>query len=520
MEASSLTNRLNSGMVVKAWPWWRLPYLLRWYVAVPPLAVLAAIGVGAGETHWHALDVAKFFLLLCCGIISVASTPRIAYANTGMTRDFITVWVLPAAILLPPEYALLIPIPLLALIQWWVHRGVVYRRVFSAATISLGYGAASLVFRAFPASFAGGTVGSGVHALTWAVAVLVCELVGGRSHHLLLVIAIKMADPTAKLSDMEWNREALQGDFAEIDLAVLITAVLAISPVLAFFAVPSVLLVRRFMMHAQLVAQSRIDAKTGLLNVSTWEREAEGELSRAARTRSPVAVALIDIDHFKLVNDTHGHLVGDRVLRAVGDVLNSQLRGYDRAGRFGGEEFVLLLAQTDESDARRIAERLRIHIAGMAVPVSDSPGAASVRLTISIGVTGVDGSCDCELTDLLAAADSALYKAKQTGRNKIAIAPIAREVDLDVGLNGHVRVPQADPTATLPCPTKSLLTPDVRRLGRDGGGLEGVLAGRGFCCVRWRGHHRRLGAEPFQPGVAAVVAGGLARRHCRGAGGP
>jgi diguanylate cyclase (GGDEF)-like protein len=447
MRGSSLTSRYTTAVSVRDWPWWRLPSVLRLYVAAPPAVALLVIAGAAALTDWHATDVAKFLLLVCCALISVASTPRVPYvSSSGMTRDFSTAWVLPAAILLPPVYAALMPIPIYILMQWRVHRGVVYRRVFTAATISLGYVAAALLFRAFPPSVAGGAVGSGMHALTWAAVVVLCEVVGGRSHHLLLVCAIKLSDPTAKLIDMEWNREALQGDFAEIDLAVLITLVLAISPVLAVFAVPTVVLfVRRFMMHAQLVAQSRIDAKTGLLNVSTWEREAEGELYRAVRTRSPIAVALIDIDHFKAVNDTHGHLVGDRVLRAVGEALTSQLRAYDRAGRFGGEEFVLLLAQTAQDDAYRIAERLRNHVANMAVPVNGAPDAATVRLTISVGVTAIAGDSSCELTDLLAAADSALYHAKQTGRNRVSAAPV-HDVELEVGINGSAGLRQANPT--------------------------------------------------------------------------
>ena len=449
MRSSSHTRRLTARVDTWVRPWWRLPPMLRWYVAAPSLAALLVIGVAVDRTQWHGLDLAKFCLFLCCGVISVVSTPRDAY-QSGVVRDFITVWVLPAAILLPPVYAAVMPIPLLITVQWRVHRGVVYRRVFTCATISLGYIVAALLFRAFPASFAGGAVGSGLHALTWAVAVATCEIIGGRGSHFLIVGAIKLSDPSARMADIEWNREALQADFAEFDLAVLITLVLAISPVLAVFAVPTVLLVRRFMMHAHLVAQARIDAKTGLLNVSTWEREAEAELSRAMRTRSPLALALVDIDHFKAVNDTHGHLVGDKVLRAVAEALTSQLRDYDRAGRFGGEEFVLLLAQTNETDACRIAERLRTHVAGMAVPVDVTPGSVCVRLTISVGVAAVDGGATRELTDLLAAADSALYQAKQTGRNRIAMAPVAvQDVDLEVGINGSAELRQADPTGAL-----------------------------------------------------------------------
>jgi diguanylate cyclase (GGDEF)-like protein len=419
--------------------------VLRWYVAVPSVAALVVIGIAVSRTQWHTLDLVKFCVFLCCGVISVVSTPRDAY-QSGVVRDFITVWVLPAAILLPLVYAAVMPVPLLLAVQWRVHRGVVYRRVFTCATISLGYVVGALLFRTFPSSFAGGTVGSGLHALTWAVAVATCEIIGGRGSHFLIVGAIKLSDPSARMADIEWNREALQADFAEFDLAVLITLVLAISPVLAVFAVPTVLLVRRFMMHAHLVAQARIDAKTGLLNVSTWEREAGAELSRAARTRSPVALALVDIDHFKAVNDTHGHLVGDKVLRAVAQALTSQLRDYDRAGRFGGEEFVLLLAQTTEDDACRIADRLRAHVAGLAVPVGEEADAPCVRLTISIGVAAMGGATNRELADLLAAADSALYRAKQTGRNRIAVAPVTGNVDLETRLDERVRVPEVDPT--------------------------------------------------------------------------
>jgi diguanylate cyclase (GGDEF)-like protein len=221
-----------------------------------------------------------------------------------------------------------------------------------------------------------------------------------------------------KLAELALNREALQADFAEFDLSVLITVVVAVTPVLAIAAVPTVLLARRFIMHAQLLAASRIDTKTGLLNASTWEREAEIEISRAVRMRIPLAVALLDIDHFKVVNDTYGHLVGDKALRAVTDSLRSQLRGYDLAGRFGGEEFAVLLPQAREHDARNVAERLRSHIAGLSIPVDDEDESAGfVRLTISVGVASLDGESR-ELTDLLAAADAALYHAKETGRNK------------------------------------------------------------------------------------------------------
>jgi diguanylate cyclase (GGDEF)-like protein len=422
MEASSVTRRLLAGAMVRDWAWWRLPWLLRCYVGSVPLAMLALTGYAASQTSWQSGDLVKFLVLLGCGVISVVATPRIAYLQSGLVRDFLTVWVLPVAILLPPVYAMVTPVPLLVVTQWRVHRGVVYRRVFTGAAIGLAYGTGSFVFHAIPASFAGGTVGTGVHALTWTASVAACEIIGWLGHHFLLVSAVKLSDPAARVALLELNREALQADFAQIDLGIVITIVVAVNTVLAVFAVPTVLLARRFMMHAQLLAESRIDTKTGLLNVATWESEAEAEIARAVRTRSPLAVALIDIDHFKMVNDTYGHLAGDKALRAVTDALREQLRSYDLAGRFGGEEFAILLPQTREEHALSIADRLRMHIAGMSVPVSDDGKPENcIRLTISVGVAPLDDT-NRELTDLLAAADSALYHAKQAGRNRTHLA--------------------------------------------------------------------------------------------------
>ena len=268
----------------------------------------------------------------------------------------------------------------------------------------------------------------------------------------MIIGAVKMSNPKVRVWRMEWNREAMQGLFVEIDLGVLITLAVGLTPILVVIALPTVLLVRRFIIFPILQAQSRTDSKTGLLNVSTWESEAESELSRSVRTRNPVALALVDIDHFKKVNDTYGHLAGDRVLKAIAEALTGQSRDYDRAGRFGGEEFVLLLAQTGEPDACKIAERLRGYVASLAIPTDDRPDAPTIQVTISIGVTAIERGESYELTDMLAAADSAMYAAKQAGRNQVAFAPPLRDMGLDEAWssapgndpsnNGHVGTPQ------------------------------------------------------------------------------
>jgi diguanylate cyclase (GGDEF)-like protein len=272
----------------------------------------------------------------------------------------------------------------------------------------------------------------------------------------MIVAAVKLADPRFRIWKIEWNRDAFQGLFVELDLCVLITLAVGLSPALVVIAVPTVLLVRRFLVHPILVAQSRTDSKTGLLNVSTWEREADVELSRSTRTRNAAALAIVDIDHFKRVNDTYGHLVGDRVLKAVAGTLTGQLRDYDRAGRFGGEEFVLLLAQTNEEDAVKIAERLRQHIGELSVPIDDRQEAPRVQVTISIGVSAMERDDPRELTDLLAAADSALYRAKQTGRNRVCVAAPVVVGQLVAEITGQMESVQADTASTSLCPRRSL----------------------------------------------------------------
>jgi diguanylate cyclase (GGDEF)-like protein len=143
------------------------------------------------------------------------------------------------------------------------------------------------------------------------------------------------------------------------------------------------------------------------------------------RTRSPLAVAIIDVDHFKAVNDAYGHLAGDKALQALARTLREFLREYDLVGRFGGEEFVLLLPQTKAVDAYRIAERIRAHIRSMSIEVGSDNGPEQVRMTVSIGVAALgarwDTSTGGQMTDLLAAADGALYRAKQDGRDQVCV---------------------------------------------------------------------------------------------------
>ena len=155
------------------------------------------------------------------------------------------------------------------------------------------------------------------------------------------------------------------------------------------------------------------DGLTGVYNRRTFKELAEPILSRARRSRGPVSLLLIDLDHFKRVNDTHGHLSGDEVLAGFAKLTRSCLRKEDLLARYGGEEFVVLLPGTTEPAAIALADRIRTEVADAALcPANDK-----VRVTVSIGVAGESGEHLATLEMLLGRADEALYAAKARGRN-------------------------------------------------------------------------------------------------------
>jgi diguanylate cyclase (GGDEF)-like protein len=237
--------------------------------------------------------------------------------------------------------------------------------------------------------------------------------------------AIKGSDPAARVRDI-FRREPLYNDLTELCVAVLVTFCVANSIIALAFAFPFVTLLQRSLRHEQLLSDSRADSKTGLLNSATWERESIAEVARAVRTGTPLAVALLDLDRFKNINDTYGHLVGDQVIKEVANTLNTELRDYDLAGRFGGEEFAVLLPQTRAPDAFRIAERIRACVAGLSFIAPGATGGERVQVTVSIGVAALDSGDKREFADLMAAADAALYRAKGSGRDQVQMISTTR----------------------------------------------------------------------------------------------
>jgi diguanylate cyclase (GGDEF)-like protein len=414
----------------RAWPVWALPRGLAIFIVVLTVVYAAALGVAASMARVHLWDLVVFTVLLLCIATTVELTKR-AGENAGVIKDVWGVWELPIAILLPPVFALVAPLIQVTLAQYRIRRIPLHRRVFSASAVGLSYGLASVGFHAVGPLVLGPGVlvdpGHYSHAQVagWLVVVAAAGVLQWAANLALVLPAIKSSDPSLRMRDMIFDRERVQNDVAELSVAVLVTFGVVTSLVTIVFALPFVTLLQRSMRHAQLLNASRMDSKTGLLNAGTWEREAASEVARAVRTRSPLALVLIDVDHFKMVNDLHGHLAGDKALRAIAHVFRIFLRDYDLAGRFGGEEFAVLLPQTSAADARHIAERVRLHIAEMPIAISDDPAAVPVRITVSMGVAALgqtwERTTGSQLTDLLAGADRALYQAKNAGRNHVVM---------------------------------------------------------------------------------------------------
>lgn len=416
---------LHAG-AARAWPMWQLPRWLVVYIAATTVAYLLALAFSAiAEPGLESLrNLWLCGALLLCTALTVELTKR-SGENTGLIKDVYAVWELPVAILLPLLYALLVPAFRLTLTQLRVRQVPLHRRVFTTAGIGLSYACASMVFHGITGQGFGAAAQPGQNPTLWICTVAIAAMTQWIVNTSLLTPAIKGSDPTVRIRELYLARERVQNDVSELCVAVLVTLSVAVTPLTLVLAFPFVTLLQRSSRHAQLVNASRVDTKTGLLNAGTWEREAATEVARAVRTHTPLAVALIDIDHFKAVNDSFGHLAGDRALRTVARALSIPLREYDLVGRFGGEEFALLLPQAKALDACRIAERIRTHIGNMPITVSDDANAEPVRLTISIGVAALgarwDSGSGAQLTELLAAADGALYQAKRNGRNQVCV---------------------------------------------------------------------------------------------------
>lgn len=347
----------------------------------------------------------------------VAGTPHI---------DLSSVWTFAAALLLPPVWASAVVLVIYLHLWFRVSRPTrvpVHRVVFTTSTVILAVHAAE-------ATMNYSRLEVGQFGTPQGLFVVVLALLAYTTVNTCLVIgAIVMSAPDTRLPQVIGNGDEVVLEIATLSLGGLVAAVMTSANIwYVVLAFPALLVLHRAVLVRQLEEAASTDSKTGLLNSAGWHTQASRVLRRAQRDRQGTAVLMLDLDHFKSVNDDHGHVAGDQVLGEVAAALRDEVRDGDLVGRFGGEEFVILLPGIDptakgDSEVHAIAERIRRRISGLCVVVPTPDGPLTVQdLTVSVG--GATHPRDgASLEQVLSAADAALYTAKRAGRNAVRFGP-------------------------------------------------------------------------------------------------
>jgi diguanylate cyclase (GGDEF)-like protein len=423
--AADEPQRLRARLVaVDRWPVWGLPPRLLAPVLLVEITSVALVVVGLLTQVPPTPD--KWFAAAILCALGIAHTEvavgveRVRRRVTdGNHVDLSSVWTFAAAVALPASYAALVAVVVHCHLWWraWRMRVPLYRQLFSSSTVVLAVLASSAV-QEYVGHLAEPASGEGLAALVLAL------LVYTTVNSCLVAGAIAVSTPEAGLSTVfaPWDENVLE--VATLCLGALTAIAIGINAWLVLLVLPPLLVLHRAVLVRQLEEAASTDGKTGLLNAAAWHAQAERALRRTSRHTGPRAVLVLDLDHFKAVNDTHGHLAGDHVLAAVAGALRAEVREQDLVGRFGGEEFVVLLAGLDGSgppELEAVAERIRGRVASLRVEIRTPDGPLTVAgLSVSVGgaVAPADGG---DLRTLLQIADTALYSAKRAGRNKVRL---------------------------------------------------------------------------------------------------
>lgn len=417
----------RSPVDVSRWALWSLTrpliaLLIGVEIAAVAVSVVDGVSVPPVVTSTGLLVVA---VLTVAGVVHTEASLGVERARRREDEtphiDLSSVWTFAAAVLVPGLATIVVlPVYLHLYLRAWRPAGFpLHRVVFSTATVVLAVHAAGAVVRA-----AGETVFTSVPGLL----VLGLAILAYASVNLVLVvIAIRLSRSGSTVAGAFGHRDELVLELATLAMGAAVAAAMAVfGPAYAVLALPPLLVLHRTVLMRQMEEAAITDGKTGLLNATAWCMQA-GQVVRAARREEDtVAVLMLDLDHFKLVNDRYGHLAGDQVLVEVGVALRAAVREHDLVGRFGGEEFVVLLTAADGEDmgagAVAVADRIRRRVDDLRPEVAGVDGTAVLDdVSVSVGVATFprDGT---DLDRLLEVADSALYAAKESGRNAVRCA--------------------------------------------------------------------------------------------------
>ncbi len=385
-----------------------LPVPARIYIgSVFGFAALLGIVVSSTNPLRLASVPVALFLLACAAVaqqFKVKSPKHQSYYTTS-------IFFVSAALLLSPWYVIAIVIAVHALEVLRVR----YRWYIQAFNVA-NFVVCSIVARAIFSFDGGRLAATGPELVSHAVAAGFAFVV---LNHLLTALVIMWARgvPLARAGTLDW--ENLGTDLALVSVGVLGALLWLTSPWLVPLCLCPLFLIYRSLLVPTLQEEARTDPKTELANMKHWNLVAALEIERARRFKRPLSVLLADLDLLREVNNRHGHLVGDQMIRRVADAIRQSVREYDLAARFGGDEFAVLMPEATPAEATAVADRIR-----RAVQAIDLKTAEGVRVsaTVSIGVA-LFPSHGRTPADMLAAADRAVYQAKALGRNRVSAFP-------------------------------------------------------------------------------------------------
>ncbi len=424
---------LPAALRIRRWPVWRQSARILGLVLSVELAtaaVTAALLDRGLSPSVPQLTVAA--VLVVAGVVHAEWLLEVERARRRIAQrnnvDLTSVWTFAGVLVLPAVVAGLVAVVVYCYFwrRAWRLRTPLYRHLYSTATIVLGCFASHAVFTS--------VVDAGGARWVVAPAVVLALLTYTTVNNCLVAVAVALSNPapTAAAMFASWDENLVE--LASLCLGALAAAALLIDPWLIVAVAPPLVALHRAALIRQLREAASTDAKTGLLNAAAWHHSAEAVLHRGAedvlrrvrrRPLHPRGVLLIDLDRFKLVNDAHGHVAGDHALAAVASALRAEVRGGDLVGRFGGEEFVVLLTSDvpgPAADTLEVAHRIRRRIESLCVDVT-APGRSCdpITLSASIGVALVDPNDPGPLSVLMQAADGALFAAKHAGRNRVHV---------------------------------------------------------------------------------------------------
>ncbi|QKV81304.1 diguanylate cyclase [Amycolatopsis sp. Hca4] len=405
-------------MAPRHWALWRQgPRVIAYCLVTEAAAV--ALTLRPSPVAVDRRTLAILVVLLVLGVLQSETGRRVERIRRRVSGtphiNMTSVWTFAGVLLLPPILLAVLVGGLyahLAIRSWYrLQRVPASRTVSNAAIIVLSCYAAQSVLRL---SGLPDVRAATAHGWAGTFAIAAAGVTFFVVNALLVLPARREVGRTPEALFGTWADNGLE--VATLCLGALNAVALATLPGLVVLVFPPLLLLHRTVLVKQLEVAAHRDEKTGLYNTSGWHALAERTLAAAARQRTTFGLLMLDLDHFKQVNDTYGHLAGDAVLKAVAQSIISAVRGRgDAVGRFGGEEFVVLLPGITQPDIGAVAERIRRAISALTVPA----GQLSITgLTVSIGIA-VYPKAGASLQRLLDAADTALYHAKATGRNKV-----------------------------------------------------------------------------------------------------